>query len=191
MQILKDHHRISILEAAMTEFQTHGFERATMRAIALEAKMSVSNLYKYFSSKHQLFEALVGEYARAYMANTSAFLEEEVDDIYTEENMRAVTERLVRAIWMHRRRFSLLTTKSHGTPYGDFKQGLILELGTHLIAGNRDKTRFCDAMIRIIACNIIDGIVALTLISTTEADFQNNIGSFIRYHFRSLSLFHD
>lgn len=58
-QILKNEYRERILKASLAEFFNHGYEDTSMRRIANEAKMSVGNLYHYYSNKETLFNALV------------------------------------------------------------------------------------------------------------------------------------
>ncbi len=49
--------RQSIIYAAMRLFRTKGYDKATMRAIADEAGVSIGNAYYYFSSKEHLIQA--------------------------------------------------------------------------------------------------------------------------------------
>lgn len=49
--------RQSIIDAAMRLFRSNGYEKATMRAIADEAGVSIGNAYYYFSSKEHLVQA--------------------------------------------------------------------------------------------------------------------------------------
>lgn len=50
--------RAAVLEAAERLFQVHGFDRVTMRQIAAQADCSHTVIYRYFSDKEALFEAL-------------------------------------------------------------------------------------------------------------------------------------
>ena len=58
-QILKDDVRDNIIESAKQEFEEYGFEKSSMRRIALKSKMTVGNLYRYFKSKEELSETIV------------------------------------------------------------------------------------------------------------------------------------
>lgn len=49
--------RRTIIDAAMRLFRTKGYDKATMRAIADEAGVSIGNAYYYFSSKEHLIQA--------------------------------------------------------------------------------------------------------------------------------------
>ena len=48
-----------IIPCAKKEFLDKGFERASMRTIAADAKMSAAGLYCHFESKEAMFESLV------------------------------------------------------------------------------------------------------------------------------------
>lgn len=61
MQILKDHVRKAILFSAREEFLKNGFSGATMRSISYGAKMTVGNLYRYYDSKLELFQAVLND----------------------------------------------------------------------------------------------------------------------------------
>ncbi len=55
-----DPERLSrIVEAARNHFYTHGFERASVDAIAQEAGVSKMTVYSHFTSKELLFEAVI------------------------------------------------------------------------------------------------------------------------------------
>jgi AcrR family transcriptional regulator len=51
--------RAEILEAARRQFAAHGYDRATMRAIAGEAGVDPSLIHHYFGTKDQLFAASI------------------------------------------------------------------------------------------------------------------------------------
>jgi TetR/AcrR family transcriptional regulator of autoinduction and epiphytic fitness len=51
--------RASILKAARESFLKNGFSRAAMAEIARVADVSTATLYKHFSSKEELFEAVI------------------------------------------------------------------------------------------------------------------------------------
>ena len=52
---------IDILKAAVELFQQHGFDNTNMDAIALRAKVSKRTIYKHFSDKNALFQAITQE----------------------------------------------------------------------------------------------------------------------------------
>jgi AcrR family transcriptional regulator len=60
--------RAKILEAALALFREHGYEAATMRAIAERAGVSLGNAYYYFGSKEHLIQAFYSQMHAAHLA---------------------------------------------------------------------------------------------------------------------------
>lgn len=58
-QVLKEKVRNKIITAAKEEFFKKGYKDASMRSIAIKSKMTVGNLYRYFSSKEELIVQIV------------------------------------------------------------------------------------------------------------------------------------
>ena len=84
--------RARILEAALAIFRERGFERATMREIAAEAKVAVGAAYYYFESK----DAIVMAFYERSQGEMKADIEAMLDKSRTlEERLRGIiTERL-------------------------------------------------------------------------------------------------
>lgn len=61
MQVLKQELRNMILESAKNEFYIHGFKATSMRIIAKKAHTTIGNLYNYYKSKDELFDAVIGD----------------------------------------------------------------------------------------------------------------------------------
>lgn len=58
-QILKEHVRLDILQAAKQEFLMHGIYNASMRDIAKAANVTVGNVYRYYKNKEALADAII------------------------------------------------------------------------------------------------------------------------------------
>lgn len=65
MRVKNDEVRQSILDAAKNEFFVKGYQDANMRSIAEKANITPGNIYRYFASKEELLEAIVGSIDRA------------------------------------------------------------------------------------------------------------------------------
>ncbi len=59
MQILKDDIRKKVLAAAREEFLSAGFKNASMRTIAKNANVGLSNIYNYFKNKDEIFREVL------------------------------------------------------------------------------------------------------------------------------------
>ena len=104
-QILKEEYRERILNASLTEFFNYGYEDASMRRIAVEAKMSVGNLYHYYPNKEKLFNALVQDTIHAF--NTIILKQGtlEIDEIernaWFKDQVKQLTQGLVEVYTKH------------------------------------------------------------------------------------------
>ncbi len=58
-QVLKQSLKNSILKAARSEFLNTDYSKASMRKIAKNAQVSLSNIYNYFENKDSLFEEVI------------------------------------------------------------------------------------------------------------------------------------
>jgi AcrR family transcriptional regulator len=73
--VVKDNIQERIIQAAKTLFGRHGFRKTSLSDIAAELRMGKSSLYHYFSSKEELFRAVV----QAEMNVLSRRVQEAVD----------------------------------------------------------------------------------------------------------------
>ena len=58
-QRLTDRKREAIVQAAVAEFRTHGFEATSMDKVAATAEVSKRTLYNHFASKEDLFAEIL------------------------------------------------------------------------------------------------------------------------------------
>jgi AcrR family transcriptional regulator len=68
-----------IMEGACRVFLAHGFDAASMGAIAREAGVSKGTLYVYFKSKEELFESIVEEQCSQQAEQVFATLKDDAD----------------------------------------------------------------------------------------------------------------
>jgi AcrR family transcriptional regulator len=66
--------RRTIVDAAMRLFRTGGYDKATMRAIATEAGVSVGNAYYYFGSKEHLVQAFYDQLQEEHAAAAASVI---------------------------------------------------------------------------------------------------------------------
>lgn len=71
--------RERILECALDLFREQGYDRASMRAIAKCAEVSVGNAYYYFASKEHLIQAFYGRTHVEHLAACESVLDRERD----------------------------------------------------------------------------------------------------------------
>ncbi|AEE16464.1 TetR/AcrR family transcriptional regulator [Treponema brennaborense] len=126
-----DKTRQRILENAKTEFLGKGFSGASLRTIAKNAGVTTGALYGLFSSKDDLFEALVGEHASFFLKefseaqDTFASLAPGVQVDTMHANSNSVLEKLLDYMFDHITAFRLLLSCSAGSRYELWLERLI------------------------------------------------------------------
>ncbi|MCR5624453.1 MAG: TetR/AcrR family transcriptional regulator [Lachnospiraceae bacterium] len=146
-----------IIAAAYDEFLHYGFKDASMRRIAKSCGMSASGLYKHFSSKEDMFAALV---APAYDDLINAFYSsmdmdyENLDDtsIYTAWAGNDEIIWIIEYIYQHFNAFKLLVCHSQGTRYENYVHDIAV-LEEESTKRYFSKARELNASIRMIPDN--------------------------------------
>lgn len=120
MQYLKDEVRNSIAEEALKEFMEKGYEGASIRSIAKKSNTSVGNIYKYFESKEDLYENLIGAVYHRLMNYIDQFDKVELNDnaqlIFNE-----LAQKIVDIFNDSSAEISILLNQSKGSKYENCK----------------------------------------------------------------------
>ncbi len=133
----KEYHHGTIVQAATAEFLKYGFKDASMRRIASAAGMSVSGLYKHFSSKEDMFSALVEPACQVLLSMFHLEEESQRESLNAGDLSRwdngSDGKLAMTYIYDHLDAFRLIICKSQGTKYENFLHDLaILEEETTL-----------------------------------------------------------
>lgn len=128
----KNHNiRQRILDIAKEEFLTHGFTKASMRAIAGKVGVTATALYRHFADKEQLFSALIEPVWQDFLKNLA------VHDITTfqlsisehPEGLWDLSEQefsnALAYVYDHFDVFKLMLCCSSGTRYSRFQHELV------------------------------------------------------------------
>lgn len=86
--------RTHYLQVALDLFAAHGFHGVSIDELVAAAGGSKATLYRYFSSKEELFEAIVADLTETTVADRSA---DELADLRLEEGLRAIGHATARA----------------------------------------------------------------------------------------------
>jgi TetR/AcrR family transcriptional repressor of mexJK operon len=70
-----------VLDVATDYFLAHGYQGASINAMARSSGISKESIYRYFSSKKQLFEAVIGRELAEYQASVSRLSAERTMDL--------------------------------------------------------------------------------------------------------------
>ena len=125
MQIQKDDIRKKILKVARKEFIEKGFKDASMRSIAKNAGVGLSNIYNYFRNKDEIFREILSGLLKALdnvmeEHNSSKYIS--IDIFSSEEYMHSQINMFVELIDNYKEDFKLLLFKSSGSSLENFRE---------------------------------------------------------------------
>ena len=190
--------RHAILTAAAEEFADVGFEGAKLADIAQRAGTSIGNLYKYFTSKEEIFAAAV---PREVALELGALLRRRVKAIGVERAVdglppghpyQVASDDLLQFALAYRPQILFLLRHAEGSGYASFSEGLVQSL-TNLaleyagqaypaaritVAGRRTLVRVYRAFLASIASMLAEETTTRALRETTRI--------FTRYHLAGL-----
>ncbi|GAB6991160.1 TetR/AcrR family transcriptional regulator [Paenibacillus pini] len=129
MQILKEDVRNSILKAALAEFKAYDYSDASMRRISAAAGVTTGNIYRYFSNKEGLFEALVDPVYEKLMAYIMD-IKQEIELGYPQEAdspkyMLMVENTIVILFEESSAELTILLNRSAGSKYSHVKSRIV------------------------------------------------------------------
>jgi len=131
MQYLKDDVKNKIVAAALAEFRQYGYLRSSMRRIAQAAGITAGNIYRYFTNKEELFDAIVGP-TYAKFLHFNANLKREIDlslsadAVVGIQYLRLIDQAIVELFKESSAELTILLNSSEGSKYESLKQELIL-----------------------------------------------------------------
>ncbi len=189
MQTLKDEIRDEILSAARDEFRSRGFSGASMQRIAGRAGLSVSNIYNYFSGKEALFSQIVdgARGSLAHLVKEIPVIVEKTGD--REKNARALGEFVPSALFnlikTEREGLIIILERGAGTKYADIKDKLADSL-SGIIMSKAKGTGSKAFLVRVIAMNLIQGLVEIAKEYRSDPWAEENIRSLVQYHIQGM-----
>ena len=134
MQYLKDDVRDKISQAALIEFMEKGYDKASIRGIAKRANSSVGNIYKYFKSKEELYENLIGAVYHRLIGYINQF-----DQVELNEEAVVVFDNLIKKIMNifneNSNEIATLLNNSEGSKYENCKE-IFVEFITRIVTSS-------------------------------------------------------
>ncbi|MEK6263524.1 MAG: TetR/AcrR family transcriptional regulator [Clostridium sp.] len=121
MQYLKEEVRRNIVEEALKEFKQMGYKSTSIRSISKNSQTSVGNFYKYFQSKEDLYQKLIGLVYDRLMDYINQFniveINEKADEIFYE-----LMEKILEIFQESSTEITILLNKSEGSVYENCKK---------------------------------------------------------------------
>jgi len=163
MQYLKDEVRNSIAEEALKEFLKKGYQGASIRSIAKNSNTSVGNIYKYFSSKEDIYENLIGSVYNRIIDYIGYFdrgqINENAQDVFN-----GLIEKIMDIFNDSSAEIDILLNQSKGSKYENCKT-IFIDFITRIVTeemkyqlsmkGKRLKDNF---IIYVISCSLVESI---------------------------------
>ncbi len=130
MQYQKEDVRKRIVDAAKTEFLRVGYYRTSMLQISNRARVPIGNLYRYFSSKEALYDAIVGTAKERILETVKSGLVVSVQMPKTERQdvkgrMDEVSSNFLELAKDYQKEMILLLQKSSGSKHDGFIEEVI------------------------------------------------------------------
>ncbi len=126
MQIKKDDIRQNILTVAKKSFIEHGYRKTSMRDIAKDANVTLSNIYNYFKNKDEILEIILQPIF--VLMNESMKRHKDVDYAFNEWfNTNDITQidefnEHMKFLVDYRQEVNLLFNKCSGSKYENIKE---------------------------------------------------------------------
>ena len=163
MQYLKYEVRKNIVDQSLMEFKKLGYKGTAIRSIAMNSQTSVGNFYKYFKSKDDLYEKLIGSVYVRIMDYINQFnsveINEKADEIFYE-----LMEKIMEIFKVSSSEITILLNKSEGSKYENCKNTFV-DFITRIVSekmkyelslkGMRLKDNF---IIYLLAYNLVESI---------------------------------
>lgn len=192
MQVLKDEVRNSIHHAALLEFQEKGFKNASMRSIAEKGGMTVGNLYRYFTSKEDLFYAVIQPAYHKIIALTQEHLAQIDDPREVQRFLDHIADQIILINRKHRRELLILIEGSEGTRFEHAIDEIINlvenQLTNHLFNKRKDRDNASQDpfLAHAIAVSLVEGMKVILRQCESEDRMKRLIQQFNYYHFHDL-----
>jgi AcrR family transcriptional regulator len=196
MQTLKEEVRTKITEAAVKEFTSAGYEKASMRTIAKAAGISVSNTYNYYPNKEELFKAIMEpvytQIKNIFKISIEQSMKKGLEDNITLTFIRGIVDMIMQMNARDRQLLIVIAEKSAGTKYEKTKEEMTGFLRMHLAEAVRKPGSSAQIdegqgyILNIIAANYLDGLLRILKDYKSKEWAEANIRALLTYHLNGI-----
>lgn len=180
MQIKKDEINQRILTVSKNFFINIGYENTSLRMVADKCFISKSNIYRYFSSKEEIYETLVGEARQCVIEAISRFGSAEYAGNYTAHKIEEVSTVLARLMSRYREGI-LIMLKSDGSK----DQSMLVDMMTKFFV---EACPIQDKAFKVqIISILIMGLTDILVNYSEENEINYRLKMLISYHYLGLN----
>ena len=189
MQILKPEIKKRILSISKEMFYKKGYLKTSTREIAKKVGISVSNLYKYFKCKEDLFYEITSTFYNNFIKDFNNFINHENED-FNIDRIDLIINKFAEIIKNERIKFILIFDKSEGTKYENSMNEIIKVFEKHLIQNINKKLIDDFHVLYIIAKNFFAGILDIAKNYKNDDWVDKNLQTLVKYHISGISEFY-
>ncbi len=160
MQTQKDLIKNKIMDAALEEFLVAGYTQSSMRNIALQAGITVGNIYSYFSSKEDLYDLLLQETVE--QLQQLILMEVPDNNPLSAQSITQITHDISQVFLKNRIQFLILMDGSTGSKYQNIKGSLIELVRNRIVTEiqlNPSIKKFDPTLAETVSVALIEGIL--------------------------------
>jgi len=180
MQIKKDDIRSNILITAERLFLKRGYNETSLKMISERCNISKSNIYRYFSSKEEIYDTIITPARVDIMDSAPFFYSQEYMSKDIEEKCSELSAVLARLFYDHHSRI-LIMLREAGRPDRKLLEDLII----------RNFIDTCpledESIKRLISSVLIFGLTDILLDNTDEQSIEKKLKALIYYHYLGLN----
>lgn len=187
MQIPKDYIRKEILESALEEFSSKGFRSATMSSVAERCQISKSNLYRYFSSKENIYHELLILPSLEIKKALNVLTGTELLIYSNDEIAQRMTESLFPVMLKYRKEMMIIISPDAPKEGVALKKMVEQELMKDFIAFDPKRTPegFAATLVKM----LMAGIENILVNHMSDENMKDQLQSLLRYHLRGVLAF--
>ena len=180
MQVKKDDIQNKILSVAERLFIKNGYENTSLKMIAERSYISKSNIYRYYRSKEEIYETLVGPARTEIIKLLSFFFTDNFIGKYTPDKCEEVSDVLAKIFCEYRSGILIALRSSEGTDRKMIEQDII---GKFIEACPIDDEGAKEMISKI----LIFGLTDILLKYSDEESVAKELNMLIYYHYLGLN----
>ena len=180
MQVKKDDIQNKILAAAERLFIRRGYENTSMKQIAERSNISKSNIYRYYSSKEEIYEILAGS-ARTAVINTSGhFFTPDFIEKYTPAKCDELSTVLAKLLSEHHSGI-LIMLRSSGGADRELLEKMLMKRFIEACPLEDESVK------KLISRVLIYGLTDILLRYSDQESIEKELSALICYHYLGLN----
>lgn len=180
MQVKKDDIQNRILAVSEKLFIKNGYENTSLKMIAERSYISKSNIYRYYKSKNEIYESLVGPARNEILKLMSFFFTEDFKGKYTPDKCEEISSVLAKVFCGYRSGILIALRSGEGTDRKMIEQ--------HIIGKFIEVCPIEDDDAKVLISKIlIYGITDILLKYSDENSIKKELNLLIYYHYLGLN----